>query len=204
MAHHPFGGADRHAIEKFGDRSAFGGVVEAGGGAVAVDVIDFAGFDARALERCFHRLPRPDAGWIGLGKMKIICRDAIADYLSENRRAPFFSALKIFERKNRHAFAENQTAALAIERPATFRRRRLERIEADKDQLGERVVAAGENTLIPAGPNAFKGVADCVRPRSARVRDDLAGRRDSKRLLRVHYRLLRGVICDQGRRVARR
>ena len=82
-----------------------------------------------------------------------------------------------------------------------LRRRRLERIESDKDQLGERVVAAGENALVAAGSDAIEGMPDRVRAGGAGIRDDLARCRDAERFLRVHHRLLRRVIGDQVRRV---
>ena len=85
------------------------------------------------------------------------------------------AGVEIFERKDGRAFTEHQAAALAVKRPAFLRRRRLERIKSDKDQLGNGVVAAGEDAVVSAGADTFEGVADRVRSRGAGVGDHLAG-----------------------------
>ena len=98
---------------------------------------------------------------------------------------------EIFQRENRRAFAREPFRCGRVEGPAFFRRRRLERIETDKDQLGERIVAAGEDALVAARADAFEGMPDRVRAGSAGIRDDLARGREAERFLRVHDRLLR-------------
>ena len=110
--------------------------------------------------------------------MMVIGRNSVADDFGENFRAARLRGIEIFQREKRRAFAENHSGALAIERPAFFRRRGLERIEADENQLGERVVAAGQNALVAAGADAFEGMPDRVRAGGAGVRDHLAGARD--------------------------
>ena len=169
---------------------------------MGVYVIDLAGLDSGTLERALHRPARADPGRIGLGQVKIVGRNSVTNDFCQNRRAAVPGRFEIFQGKDRRAFAENQASALAIEGPATFRCRRLQRIEADKHQFGDSVVAAGQDALITTGPYAVKSMTDRVRTGCTSVRDDLTWCADSEGFLRIHHWLLRRVICDQRRRAA--
>ena len=121
--------------EQLRDRFAFRRVIERRGGAVRVDVIDCRWLQSRALQRALHRLARSDPGRIRLGEMMVVGRNAVAADFRQDLRAARLRLLEIFQRKKRRAFAEHKAAARAVEGPALVRRRRLQRIEADKDQF---------------------------------------------------------------------
>ena len=86
--------------------------------------------------------------------------------------------------------------------PAAIWSGRLERIEPDKNQLGDRVVSARQDALVTAGTDALEGVPDRVGAGGAGVGDDLAGGGDPEGFLRVHDGLLGRVVGDQRSGVA--
>ena len=130
----------------------------------------------------------------------IVGRNAVAGDLSHNSRAALLRRIEVLQQEDRCAFTQNQAGAFTIEWPASFRRRGLERIEPDEDQLGEGVVAPREDPLIPAGSDALESMANRVRPGGAGVRNHLAGCREAESLLRVHHGLLRRVVRDERSR----
>ena len=98
-------------------------------------------------------------------------------------------AFEVFQRENRRAFAEHQAGALAVERPAFLRRRGLERIEADEDQLGDarRSRRSGRAGSGPSGCIRRRGRwRSCRRRRHSRSPDRA---RKCRGLLRVDDRL---------------
>src|SRR4051812_17774113 len=104
----------------------------------------------------------------------IISRESVADDFGENVRAARLRILEILEREDRRSLGEYEPGAAAVEGAALLRRRSLQRIEADKDELRKRIVAARENTPISTRAYAFECVTDCVRAGGTRVRDHLA------------------------------
>src|SRR4051794_28297762 len=109
-----------------------------------VDVVDFGCLNVGTAERLFHRAARSASGRIRLGKVMVVRRESVADYLPEDIRAARLRGFEVLQRENRRAFAEHQTAALAVEGSAFLRRCRLQRIEADEDELRDSVVASGQ------------------------------------------------------------
>ncbi len=112
-----------------------------------------------------------------------------------------FARSQIFERKNGCAFTQHHSGAISIKGPAFFGRGSLEGIEADEHELGKRVVAAGQHALVFARADAFECVADRIRAGGAGIGDDLAGRGNAKRFLRINRRFLRRIVGDPARRV---
>ena len=102
---------------------------------MGVYIIDLGRLDPRALQRALHRLARAAPGRIGLGEMMIVGRNAITNYLGQDFGAASPRSIEIFQEKNRCAFAQDQPGAIAVEGPAAFGGRGLERIEANKYQF---------------------------------------------------------------------
>ena len=128
----------------------------------------------------------------------IIGGNAVADNLGEDIRAAHFCRLEVLQGEKRRAFTKNKAAPSLIERPALFRRGRLQGIEADKNQLGKRVVAPGQNMLVAARANTFKGMADRICPGCACVCNHLAGCGEIESFMGIQRRFLGRIICDPG------
>jgi hypothetical protein len=128
----------------------------------------------------------------------IIGRDAVAYNLGEDIRAAHFCRLEVLQSEKRRAFTQNEAAPSLVERPALFRRGRLQGIETDKNELGQRVVAPGQNMLVAARANAFECMADRICPGGARVRNHLAGCEEIKSFVRIQRWFLGRIICDPG------
>src|SRR5205807_167102 len=127
-----------------------------------------------ALESMLHCLAGSAAGRVRLGKMKIVGGNAVAGYFRENGRAARTRGVEIFQCEDRGAFSENHSGAISIKGAAFFWRRGLKRIEADKNQLRERVITAAQYALIASRANALEGMTDRVRACSAGVGNYLA------------------------------
>ena len=80
--------------------------------------------------------------------MKIVGGRSVTSDFRENMRATPESVLQIFQRENRRTFPENHSSAMPIKWSTFLWRRCLKRIEPDKNQLGERVISAGQHTLV--------------------------------------------------------
>src|SRR5437868_357893 len=112
--------------------------------------------------------------------MMIVGGNSVANDLPKNFRATAARGLEFFQREQGRAFAQHHTGAVGIEGSTFFRRRRLQRIEANKHELGERVITASQNALVAAGANRVKSVTDCVCARGASIRDYLSWSVDAK------------------------
>src|ERR1043166_5693651 len=143
MAHHALGRTYRDPTEQLANCFALGCVVERSSGPMRIDVIDRIGRKPRARERPLHCLSRSSAGRIRLREMEVISRDAVADYFCQNGRAARLGGLEILQSKNGRTFSQDHPSALSIERATFLGGRSLQRIEADKNQLRERVIPTG-------------------------------------------------------------
>src|SRR5438552_1643334 len=105
--------------------------------------------------------------------MVIVRGNSVANDLAQDWSVARTRAFQVFKREYRRAFAENHSGTVAIERTTFFRCRCLQRIESDKDQFGDSVIAAREHSLIFSRTNAFECMPDGIRARSAGIGDDL-------------------------------
>ena len=77
---------------------------------------------------------------IGIG------RDSIADHFRQSDGPALGGAFLRLQNQKSGAFPQNQAGSILIKRTDFFRRRSLERIEADKNQLAQRLVASTDDT----------------------------------------------------------
>src|SRR5881396_572805 len=94
--------------------------------------------------------------------MKIVRGHSVAGDFCQNTRAARVSAIEIFQRKNGCAFPEDHSGAMPIKRAAFLRRRCLERIEPNKNQLRERVISAGQHALVAPRPHTLERMTNRV------------------------------------------
>src|SRR5438094_7892355 len=134
--------------------------------------------------------------------MMIVGGNSVAGYLSKNLRAMAARGLEFFQREQGRAFTQHHAGAIGIEGSAFFRRRSLQRLEANKHVLGERVITASQNALVAAGANRVKSVTDCVCARGASIRDYLSWSVDAKSFHGINDLFLRRIVCDQSCRTS--
>ena len=129
-----------------------------------------------------------------LREMMRIRRRAVADNFPQNFRIPFLRRIQRLQREHRRAFAEREAIAIRIERPANRRRQRLQRIEPAKNHLADAIVTAGEHALRLSAPDQIPRMADRIRARSARIRDDRDRPAEPERIHHIQRLPLRLVI----------
>ena len=78
----------------------------------------------------------------------IVGRNSVADNFPQNSSVTRARVFQILKCEDRSPFTKNHSGPIAIEWPAFFRRGRLQRIEAHKDEFGKGVVSTGQHPLI--------------------------------------------------------
>ena len=97
----------------------------------------------------------------------------------------------LFQREQGCTFTENHAGAITVEWPAFFGGGGLQRIESNENQLGQRVIPAGQHAPVFSGAYQFKRVADRICAGGARVGNHLARYRNAERLLGIDHWFLR-------------
>src|SRR5207247_256215 len=111
-----------------------------------------------------------------------------------------FRLFQRFQRQDRGALTNGKSVAMNVERPATGRGQRLQRIKAGKDELTERIVATGQNAKRAASSHQLPRVSDRVRAGGASIGDDcdLAGETEGVGQIQ---RLTLSLVMDHARRL---
>src|SRR5256886_238680 len=135
--------------------------------------------------------------------MMIVGGNSVAGYPSKNPRAMAGRGIEFSQREQGRAFTQHHAGAIGIEGSAFFRRRRLQRTEANNHEPGERVITASQNALATAGANGVKSMANCVCARGASIRDHLGRSVDAKFFHGIDDLFLWRIVCDQSCRTSR-
>ena len=145
--------------------------------AVRVHVADLVGRDARVLERHREGARGARAGRVGVGDVRRVGRDAVAEQLGVDLRAARLRVLELLEHDHRARLAHHEAVALEVERArrrlrvAVPPRDRAHRAEAgDPDARHRRLGAAADHHVGAAEPDRVEAVADRhVRRRARRA-----------------------------------
>ena len=143
--------------EKLGDGFSFRRVVERRGGAMGVDVVDrFRPAGWRACNACCHCRRAPTARRIWLSEVVVVGRDSVTGHFRQDF-APRARAARQFSRARTAAPSPSTIPrSLRDRRPAFVGRGCLQGIESDEDELGDRIVSAGQDPLISSGADDSK------------------------------------------------
>src|SRR5207245_9690190 len=89
---------------------------------------------------------------MALGQGLAFVRTAVSDKFAADFRAALSRMFQRFQRKDRGTFTKRKSVAVGVERPASCRRQRLQRIKSGEDELTERIVASSQNAkcTVPA------------------------------------------------------
>ena len=150
----------------------FDAVVDAGAGAVRVDVVDFFRGDAGVFEGVLHAADGAATVRVNVGDAVSVGGSAVPGDFAVHFRAAFFRVFEFFENKDAGAFAEDETVASFVERARRFFRlvvRRAERgeeVEAgNAERVNHRVRSAGEHHVGFVATDEFGRFADRLRRR---------------------------------------
>src|SRR5215468_4944226 len=99
---------------------------------MCVFISDILRVEAGALQSTLHRLAWSDPRGMGLRKVVVVRRNAIAADLSQNFCPPRLCLREIFKGQKGRTFSEHESTASTVERPAFLRCRCLQGIEPDK------------------------------------------------------------------------
>ena len=103
-----------HSLDRFG----FGRVAQRRAGAVRVDVLHFVGIGVSRFEGLLHRSRCARSFFVRRRDMESVGRVADAQNLGVDRGAAFLGVLVLLEHDDAGSFAQDETVAILVERPA--------------------------------------------------------------------------------------
>ena len=140
-----------------------------------VHIADVGRLDAGVLQRHLHRARRALAGRIGLGHVRGVRRDAVADQLGVDARTARPRVLELLQDEHCGRLAHDEPVSLLVEGPRRLlrmvvaARERAHRVEAGDPDLGDRRLGpAREHHVGAADADLVHRVADRHVRRGAR------------------------------------
>src|ERR1700693_2450759 len=130
---------------------------------------------------------------MGLGQMKSIGRDAIAQQFRQWDGAALHHPFFRLEDQKSSPLAQDQSGSILVKWTNFLRRSSLQGIEADKDQLAQRLVASTHHTSSHPMSHQLESVPDRVGTRRTSVGENLARDPQLIQFERVQNRLLRRI-----------
>src|SRR3954463_15446892 len=97
---------------------------------------------------------------VRLREMMKICGGGITDDFTHNISPARLGTFQTFQRQDSRAFSECQAVTPPVERATFCGRKSLERVETRKDQLAQRIVAAGEHFFSVTVADQGKSLPD--------------------------------------------
>ena len=160
--------------EHFANREGLDAVVDAGAGAVRVDVVDVVRRKSGVFEGGAHTTDGAAAFRVDVGDAVGVGRRAVPDDFAVNFRAAFFGVFEFFEDEDAGAFAEDKAVASFIEGARGFFRLVVGRAESGEEvetgnaeRVNHRVRAAGEHHVGFVAADKFGRFADRLGARGA-------------------------------------
>ena len=155
-------GGGEGGAEKGGVGFGFGAVVDGGRGAVSVEVADLGGRDFGLGGGGAHDFDERGSFGLGLGEVEEVGGVGVAGEVAERDGAAALGVRGRFDDDEGGGFAEEEAVAVEVEGAAAVGAGGLEAVEADEDEFGERLEAAGEDAFGGADGDEVGGVADGV------------------------------------------
>ena len=150
-----------------GDR--FGLIAQRRAGAVGVDVADVGQVELGVAQSPFHRPGGAGPAFVRMGDVAGIGAGAVAEHFGEDVRSASFGMLQFFEDEHAGPFAQHETVAIAIERPAgagrivvAFRKRPHVGETADSHGRDGGFGSTGDHHVGVVVLDGLEGVADGV------------------------------------------